>query len=100
LDSEKPPAETEKRSYVYILRCADGTLYTGWTNDLSARVDAHNSGNGAKYTKGRGPAELAYWESFDSKIAAMRREYQLKRRSRAEKLALIKGAAADFQKNA
>ena len=76
-------------AWTYILRCADGTLYTGWTNDLAARVRAHNEGRGAKYTRGRLPAELCYSESFDSKEEAMSREYAIKRMTRAEKLGLI-----------
>lgn len=76
-------------NYTYILRCADGTLYTGWTNDLEKRLAAHNAGQGAKYTKSRRPVKLVYAESFATKEEAMRREYRVKRLSRAEKLALI-----------
>ncbi|MDO4266093.1 MAG: GIY-YIG nuclease family protein [Eubacteriales bacterium] len=76
-------------NYSYILRCADDTLYCGWTNDLSHRVAAHNAGKGAKYTRARLPAELVYWESFGSKEAAMRREYELKQLTRQQKLKLI-----------
>ena len=61
------------RAYTYILRCADGTLYCGWTNDLTARLAAHNSGRGAKYTRGRGPVTLAYSELFGTQGEAMRR---------------------------
>ena len=60
--------------YVYLLRCADGTLYTGFTNDLARRLAAHNAGRGAKYTRGRRPVELVYWESFSNKSSALRRE--------------------------
>ena len=74
---------------VYILQCADGSLYTGWTNDLSRRLAAHQAGKGAKYTKGRLPVSLVYVEKHPSKEAAMRREYAIKRLSRREKLALI-----------
>lgn len=56
--------------YVYLLRCADGTLYTGFTNDLARRLAAHNAGRGAKYTRGRRPVELVYWESFSNKSSA------------------------------
>jgi len=76
-------------NYTYILRCGDGTLYCGWTNDLEKRLSAHNAGLGAKYTKSRRPVELVYSESFETKEEAMRREYRIKRMSRAEKLALI-----------
>ena len=76
-------------NYTYLLRCADGTLYCGWTNDLEKRVAAHNAGAGAKYTKARRPVELAYYETFATKQEAMRREVEIKRLTRQEKLALI-----------
>ncbi|MCL2563522.1 MAG: GIY-YIG nuclease family protein [Oscillospiraceae bacterium] len=76
--------------YVYILRCADDTLYTGWTTDIEARTEAHNTGAGAKYTRGRGPVELAYQEELADKSAAMRRECAIKKLTRQEKLALIR----------
>lgn len=76
-------------AYTYILECADGTLYTGWTTDLEKRVQAHNEGRGAKYTRGRGPVRLRYFEEFDDKIAAQSREWHIKRLSREEKRALI-----------
>lgn len=76
-------------SFTYILRCADGTLYTGWTNDLQKRLAAHNAGTGAKYTRTRRPVELVYWERFSSKQEAMSREWAIKQFSRNEKLALI-----------
>lgn len=78
--------------YTYIVRCADGNLYTGWTVDLAARVKAHNDGNGARYTRGRRPVELVYWESQPDKSQAQRREAAIKRLSRAQKLALIANA--------
>ena len=81
------------RAYTYILRCADGTLYCGWTNDLTARLAAHNSGRGAKYTRGRGPVTLAYSELFGTQGEAMRREAALKRLPRPQKLALIQSQA-------
>ena len=73
----------------YILRCSDNTRYTGWTNDIEARLAAHNSGQGAKYTRGRRPVELVYLERFDTRQEAMRREVYIKRLSRADKLKLI-----------
>ena len=75
--------------YVYLLRCGDGTLYAGFTNDLARRLAVHNAGRGAKYTKSRLPVELVYWENFPNKSAALKREYAIKRLSRAEKLSLI-----------
>ena len=77
-------------NYVYILLCADGSLYTGWTNDLKKRVAAHNAGKGAKYTKARRPVTLVYSEAFETKQQAMRREWEIKRLSRQEKLLLVK----------
>jgi putative endonuclease len=75
--------------YVYILRCADGTLYTGSTNDLAARELAHNAGRGAKYTAGRRPGRIVYSEEHESRSAAQSREYELKRLTRAHKETLI-----------
>ena len=77
------------KGYTYILRCADGTLYCGWTNDLTARLAAHNSGHGAKYTRGRGPVTLVYSELHDTQGEAMRREAEIKKLTRAQKQALI-----------
>lgn len=76
-------------NYTYILRCADGTLYTGWTNDLDRRLAAHNAGKGSKYTCSRRPVELVYREEWGTKEQAMSRERQIKRLTRSEKLALI-----------
>lgn len=78
-------------NYTYILKCSDNTLYTGWTNDLEKRLKAHNAGKGAKYTKTRLPVEIVYYESFEDKIDAMKREYAIKQLSRKEKLKLIQG---------
>ena len=78
-------------NYRYMLKCSDGTLYTGWTNDLEKRVEAHNSGKGAKYTKARRPVELAYYEEFETKEQAMKREYAIKQLGRKEKQELIAG---------
>ncbi|MCX6552101.1 MAG: GIY-YIG nuclease family protein [Acidobacteria bacterium] len=74
---------------VYILRCADGTLYTGSTNDLAARERAHNERRGAKYTAGRRPVRVVYVEPHESRSQAQSREYQIKRLTRAQKEALI-----------
>lgn len=78
-------------NYIYILRCCDGTLYTGWTNDLEKRVKTHKAGRGGKYTRARLPVELVYHESYETKQEAMRREWEIKQLPRAEKLALIEG---------
>ncbi|MCB1532285.1 MAG: GIY-YIG nuclease family protein [Alphaproteobacteria bacterium] len=74
---------------VYILKCADQTLYTGITNDFAKRLTAHENGSGAKYTKGRGPFEVVFQEKFKTRSAASKREYEIKRLSREEKLSLI-----------
>ena len=76
-------------NYAYILRCSDGTLYSGWTNNLEKRLAVHNSGKGAKYTKTRLPVELVYFEEFESKSQAMSREAQFKQLNREQKLKLI-----------
>ena len=76
----------------YIVKCADGTLYTGWTNHLERRLAAHNAGTGAKYTKSRRPVELVYHEGYLTKHEAMSREAQIKRMTRKEKLELIRCA--------
>lgn len=78
-------------NYVYIIKCGDGSLYTGWTNDLKRRFENHCEGKGAKYTRGRGPLELVYFETFEDKKEAMRREYAIKKLKRQEKHKLIEG---------
>ena len=78
-------------NYCYILRCGDGSLYTGWTNDLAKRLAAHSAGKGGKYTRSRLPVELVYYEEYETKEEAMAREWAVKRLTRAEKLALIGG---------
>ena len=75
--------------FVYIIKCKDNTLYTGWTTDVAARVNAHNEGAGAKYTKGRGPVTLIHTEAFESKSDALRREMAIKKLSREGKLELV-----------
>ncbi len=80
-----PPAD----HYVYVLSCADGSLYTGYTTDVARRVAEHDAGEGAKYTRGRTPVELVHAEAFDSKSAAMSREYAIKQLTRREKEALV-----------
>ena len=79
----------DKRWYLYILRCGDGTLYTGITTDVEARLEAHRSGNGAKYTRGRGPLELVYREECEDHSQALKRELAVKAMSREEKQNLI-----------
>ena len=79
------------KNYTYILRCSDGSFYTGWTNDLEKRVKCHNLGKGGKYTRTRLPAELVYFEEFDTKEEAMSREWHIKKMERKEKEKLIAG---------
>lgn len=86
-------------NYTYIVKCSDGTYYTGWTNDLENRIKVHNEGNGAKYTRTRRPVELVYYECFDSKQEAMSREYQIKQLKRAEKERLIASQANEKAKD-
>ena len=77
-------------NYTYMVQCADGSLYTGWTNCLEKRLKAHNEGKtGAKYTKAKRPVVLVYFEGFETKEEAMRREYQIKQLSRKKKLKLL-----------
>ena len=78
-----------KRWYIYILRCADGTLYTGMTDDVARRVQVHNSGKGAKYTRGRTPVEVVYSEECETYSDALKREYAIKQLTRQQKLQLI-----------
>ena len=75
-------------AFVYMLRCKDDSLYTGWTNDLQHRLAMHSAGKGAKYTRGRGPLTLVYSEELLDREAAMKREWEIKALTRAEKLAL------------
>ncbi|WP_042683182.1 GIY-YIG nuclease family protein [Anaerosalibacter massiliensis] len=77
--------------YVYILKCSDDTLYTGWTNNLNKRVETHSKGKGAKYTRARLPIKLVYYEEYTDKISAQKREYEIKQLTRKEKLDLING---------
>lgn len=80
---------TEKGFYVYILRCTGDTLYTGWSNDLIARFKAHKDARGAQYTKAHPPLACVYYESHDTKVRAMKREYEIKQMSRKQKEQLI-----------
>jgi putative endonuclease len=75
--------------FVYIVECADNTLYTGITNDLARRIDMHNDGTGAKYTKARAPVKLLYSESVASRSEASKREYLIKKLNRNGKLKLL-----------
>ena len=79
----------EKTWYLYILRCGDGSLYTGITTDVQRRLTAHRTGKGAKYTRGRGPLELVYQEKLPDHSTALKREVEIKRLSRAEKEKLL-----------
>lgn len=83
------------KSYTYIIECSDGSLYTGWTNDLTSRLAAHNQGTGAKYTRGRGPVRLVYYEEYLDKKAAQEREYAIKQLTRQQKIALISAFQAE-----
>lgn len=76
-------------NYTYLVKCADNTLYCGWTNHLEKRIEAHNLGKGAKYTNSRKPVTLVYYEEFETKEEAMRREAAIKKMAKADKLKLI-----------
>ena len=81
--------------YVYIVRCADGSLYTGWTMDLERRVDQHNAGRGGRYTRQHRPVELVYHEELPDRASAMRREVAIKRCGRSGKERLIAHRSGD-----
>lgn len=80
---------TDGEHFVYVLECADGTFYTGYTTDVERRVAEHDAGHGARYTRGRVPVELCHVEGFASRSAAMSREYEIKQLSRAGKERLV-----------
>lgn len=81
----------QQNNYVYILKCRDHSFYTGWTNNLKKRIEKHNLGLGAKYTRSRRPVELVYFETFENKTDALKREYQIKQLTRKQKEKLIEG---------
>ncbi|WP_026662886.1 GIY-YIG nuclease family protein [Butyrivibrio proteoclasticus] len=81
--------DTGKKNYTYILECADGTYYCGWTNDLEKRVETHNAGKGGKYTRARTPVKLVYYEEFETKEEAQSREWHIKQLTRKQKEQLI-----------
>ena len=84
-------------NYAYLLLCADGSLYAGWTNDLQRRLHAHNEGRGAKYTRSRRPVRLVYAEAFETKEEAQKREYQFKKLRRPQRLSLIHAGQEDAE---
>ncbi len=83
------------KNYVYIIKCADNTYYTGWTTNIEKRIKDHNNGNGAKYTKSRRPVTLMYLETLETKSLALKREYAIKQLTRKQKEELIKLATAN-----
>lgn len=93
--SEEPSSSDSPAFFVYVLACADGTLYTGYTNDVEQRVRAHNAGKGAKYTRSRTPVEVVAQARFDTKHEAMSAEYRFKRLSRNAKDGLLARARAE-----
>ena len=82
--------QKEITAYIYILKCSDQTFYTGWTTDLEKRLKAHNEGKASKYTRGKLPVKIVYYESFRKREEAMKREYQIKKLSRKQKEELIR----------
>lgn len=93
--SEEPSSSDSPAFFVYVLACADGTLYTGYTNDVEQRVRAHNAGKGAKYTRSRTPVEVVAQARFDTKHEAMSAEYRFKRLTRRQKERLVRRAARE-----
>lgn len=89
MSNREGSVKKQHMNYTYIVRCSDGSLYTGWTNDLKKRMQDHNEGRGAKYTRGRGPVTLVHVEEFSTKEEAMSREYKIKRLSKREKEMLL-----------
>ncbi|TWT16586.1 GIY-YIG nuclease family protein [Streptococcus sp. sy010] len=87
----------ETKAYLYVLRCRDNSLYTGYTTNIDRRLKTHQTGKGAKYTKSRLPVELIYWESFDSKSQAMSAESLFKQKTRRQKLDYIASKTASFK---
>lgn len=85
----KHPPPTNKSWFIYILRCGDGSLYTGSTNDLKKRVTTHSSGKGAKYTRSHLPVSLVYSEEYENRSLAAKRESEIKKLSRKDKILLI-----------
>jgi putative endonuclease len=90
---------TDMEHTVYILKCSDQTLYTGYTNDLENRLKMHEAGKGAKYTKGRGPFQVIFVEKFPTKEEAMKREYEIKQLTRKGKFQLIREKLKEVMKN-
>ena len=80
----------EKKYYAYMLRCKDNTIYSGYTTNIEKRVETHNSGEGAKYTRARRPVKLAYFEEFETKTEALKREYEFKKYTHKEKEEIIR----------
>lgn len=89
MKKENLQEQKNEENYTYMVRCSDGSFYIGWTNHLEKRIKAHNSGNGAKYTKSRRPVELVYYETFQTKQEAMSREYHLKQLTHVQKQELL-----------
>ena len=88
----KKENQERKKHYYYMLRCSDGSIYSGYTTDPHRREKVHNSGKGAKYTRTRLPVKLVYFEEFDNKIDAMKREYAFKQLTHKEKEEIIKNS--------
>ena len=90
---------SEEVNYTYIVECKDGSLYTGWTNDIIERLHKHNAGTGAKYTRSRRPVKLVFLETHRTKSEAMRREASIKKMSRTDKLLLINEGKSETTTN-
>ncbi|MEA3335734.1 MAG: GIY-YIG nuclease family protein [Chloroflexota bacterium] len=88
--------DDRSQAYIYIVRCANGNYYTGWTTDVQRRVKQHNAGRGARYTRQHGPVELIYWEVLPDRSAAMKREDEIKRKGRQYKEQIIMESGPDW----
>lgn len=89
---EKPEKQENKKHYAYMVRCNDNSIYSGYTTDVYKREKVHNTGKGAKYTRTRLPVKLVYFEEFDNKTDAMKREYEFKQYTHKEKEEIIKNS--------
>ena len=88
-----------KKHYAYMLRCKDNSIYSGYTTNLEKRLETHNSGKGAKYTRNRLPVKLEYYEEFEDKREAMKREWQFKQYTHLEKETIIRGGKYERKTN-
>lgn len=99
-EGKHPDSDEDDLHYVYVVRCSDDSLYTGYTTDVERRLREHDEGEGAKYTRGRGPVELVHVEAYESRSEAMSREHEVKQLRRTEKLKVCESSDTSFQAGA